>query len=68
MSNEKVSEARPTALAKAGLTPAGVGREQNTYHDDGSVEFVFFSSRGNRRFLARVMVNPAGSASVLASE
>lgn len=68
MSNDKVFAARPAALAKAGLTQAKVGREQNTFHPDGSVEFVFFSNRGNRRFLARVMVDPGGAATVLAHE
>ena len=68
MSNDKVSAARPAALAKAGLTASNVGRERNAFHDDGSVEFSFFSNRGNKRFLARVMVAPNGNATVLASE
>lgn len=68
MSNDKVLAARPAALAKAGLTQAKVGRERNTYHEDGRVEFRFFAKRGNRRFLAHVMVSPSGAATVLASE
>ena len=68
MSQEKVSAARPVALAKAGLTRAKVGRERNSFKPDGSVEFVFFSSLGNKRFLARVMVDPGGSAMVLDQE
>ena len=65
MSQEKVSAARPAALAKAGLTRAKVGRERNAYREDGSVEFSFFSNLGNKRFLAHVMVDPNGAARIL---
>ena len=67
MSHDLIFAARPAALAKAGLTRARVGREQNTYHPDGSVEFVFYSNRGNKKFIARVMVAANGNATVLES-
>ena len=65
MSHERVTETRPVALAKAGLTPSEIGRWRSTFHADGSVEFSFFSNRGNRRFLAHVMVDPNGTARIL---
>ena len=65
MSNDLILAARPAALAKAGLAASNVGREQNTFHPDGSVEFSFFSNRGNKRFLAHVMVDPNGTARIL---
>ena len=67
MSQEKVSEARVAALSKAGLTPGKVGREQNSYEDDGSVELSFYARRGGKKFLARVRVDPNGAATVLDS-
>ncbi len=65
MSHERVTETRPVALAKAGLTLSQIGRERATYHPDGSVEFAFFSKLGKKRFLAHVMVDPSGIARAL---
>ena len=65
MSHERVTETRPVALAKAGLTPSEIGRWRSTYHPDGSVEFAFFSKLGNKRFLAHVMADPTGTARTL---
>jgi len=65
MSQDAVFAAKGLALAALDLTYGDVGREQSTFHPDGSVEFVFFSSRGKKRLLAHVKVNPDDSVEVL---
>ena len=65
MSQDAVFAAKGLALAALDLTYGDVGREQSAFHPDGSVEFAFFSSRGEKGLLARVKVNPDGSVEVL---